>query len=109
MASAPLEISVDDLKTAMDEGGALVVLDVREPWELEVARLEGTLDIPMNELPERLSEVPKDKPLAVLCRSGRRSLNVTNYLRAQGYDLASNVAGGILAWAETFDPSMERY
>jgi adenylyltransferase/sulfurtransferase len=63
----------------------------------------------MNELPERLSEVPKDKPVAVLCRSGARSLKVTQYLRANGYDLTSNVSGGILAWAESVDPAMTRY
>jgi adenylyltransferase/sulfurtransferase len=107
--SAPLEISVEELKAAREADGDLVVLDVREPWELELARLEGTLDIPMNELPERLSEVPKDKPVAVLCRSGARSLKVTQYLRANGYDLTSNVSGGILAWAESVDPAMTRY
>jgi rhodanese-related sulfurtransferase len=106
---APLEISVEELMAAREGDGDLVVLDVREPWELELARLEGTLDIPMNELPERLSEVPKDKPVAVLCRSGARSLKVTQYLRANGYNLASNVTGGILAWAEAVDPAMTRY
>lgn len=109
MADAPLEITLEELKQAREAGRDLVVLDVREPWELEIAHLEGTLDIPMNEIPERLSELPKDKPVAVLCRSGARSLRVTEYLRARGYDLTSNVAGGILAWADNFDPSMTRY
>ncbi|WP_455373461.1 rhodanese-like domain-containing protein [Limibacillus halophilus] len=109
MTGAPLEISVQELKEAREAGRDLIVLDIREPWELDVARLEGTLDIPMNEIPERLSELPKDKPVAVLCRSGARSLRVTEYLRARGYDLTSNVAGGILAWADNFDPSMTRY
>ena len=109
MPEAPLEISVQDLKEARDKGADLVVLDVREPWELDLARLDGTLDIPMNELPERLTEVPKDKPVAVLCRSGARSMKVTQYLRANGYPSVSNVAGGILAWADSFEPSMTRY
>jgi rhodanese-related sulfurtransferase len=109
MSGAPLEISVQDLKEARDSGGDLVVLDVREPWELYVARLDGTLDIPMNEIPDRLDELPKDKPLAVLCRSGARSLKVTHYLRANGFAKVSNIAGGILAWGAAYDPRMARY
>lgn len=109
MVGTPLEISVQDLKEALDSGGDLVVLDVREPWELDVARLDGTLDIPMNEVPDRLDELPKDKPIAVLCRSGARSLKVTNYLRANGFSEVSNIAGGILGWGAAYDPTMARY
>ena len=109
MADAPLEITLEELKQAREAGRDLVVLDVREPWELEIAHLEGTLDIPMNEIPDRLDELPKDRPIAVLCRSGGRSMNVTRYLRANGFPAASNVAGGILGWAAAYDPEMARY
>ena len=109
MSGAPLEISVQDLKEARDSGSDLIVLDVREPWERDVARLEGTLDIPMNEVPDRLDELPKDKPIAVLCRSGARSLKVAQYLRANGFPEVSNIAGGILVWGAAYDPTMARY
>jgi adenylyltransferase/sulfurtransferase len=104
-----LEIDVEELDRRLRDGETLAVLDVREPWELEVARLPATLDIPMNELPERIGELPRDKPLAVLCRSGARSLRVTQYLRQLGFEQASNVAGGILAWADRIDPGVSKY
>ncbi len=109
MSSRPLEITVEDLKASLDGGEEMVVLDVREPWELEMARLDGSLDIPMNEIPDRLDEVPGDRPVAVLCRSGARSMKVTQYLRANGFADVSNIGGGILAWANAYDPSMTRY
>jgi len=109
MSDAPLEISVQDLKAAQESGSEFVVLDVREPWERDVARLEGTLDIPMNEIPDRLGDLPQDKPIAVLCRSGARSLKVTQFLRMNGFPKVSNVVGGILGWGEAYDPTMARY
>ena len=109
MSEAPLEISIQELKAALDRGDDLVVLDVREPWELGRASLPGTLNIPMNEIPDRLAEVPDDRRVAVLCRSGGRSMQVTNYLRGHGYGMTSNITGGIMAWADQIDPSMTRY
>ncbi len=85
-----------------------LVLDVREPEELATARLPGTLDVPMNDVPARLADIPKDRPVAVLCHHGSRSARVTAFLEGHGYD-AFNVAGGIDAWSERVDPGVPRY
>ncbi len=79
---------------AMDDA---VILDVREPHELAQARIDGTLDIPLGELVERLGEVPRDTTVYVICHVGGRSAQATRYLEAQGVD-AVNIEGGILRW-----------
>jgi rhodanese-related sulfurtransferase len=86
-----------------------VVLDVREPWELEVAQLAGTLNIPMNELPPRLSELDPNQELVVMCRSGGRSMQVAQFLDRQGFRSVANLKGGILAWSQDVDPSIQKY
>jgi adenylyltransferase/sulfurtransferase len=86
-----------------------VVLDVREPWELEVAQLPGTLNIPMNELPPRLSELDSNRELVVMCRSGGRSMQVAQFLDRQGFRSVANLKGGILAWSQDVDPSIQKY
>ena len=88
--------------------GEAILLDVREPYELQRARVEGALHIPMRQLPGRLAELPKDKPILVLCHHGGRSQSVADWLRPQGFDVA-NVAGGIAAWADEVDASVGRY
>ncbi|PWC03409.1 rhodanese-like domain-containing protein [Agromyces badenianii] len=74
-----------------------VILDVREPHELVQARIEGTIDIPLGELVERVAEVPGDTTVFVLCHAGGRSAQAAQYLEAQGID-AVNIDGGIIAW-----------
>ena len=74
-----------------------VILDVREPGELAQARIEGTLDIPLGELVERVAEVPSDTTVYVLCHAGGRSAQAAQYLEARGVD-AVNIDGGIVAW-----------
>ena len=109
MSDLPLEISVEDLDRIRRDGENHALLDVREPHELEIISLSGSIDIPMGDVPERAAELPKDKTIAVLCRSGGRSLKITQWLRANGYHNATNVAGGINAWAERIDNSLEPY
>ena len=87
------------------------LLDVREPWELDIARLDGSIDVPMGEVPARLTELDRDKPVAVLCRSGGRSATIAGYLagiimKGRGFGL---LAGGILAWSDDVDNSLEKY
>ncbi len=103
---SPAEAAV--LLTAA-EGGRPVLLDVREPWELATARLPGSLDIPMGEIPSRLDELARDRPLIVMCHHGMRSLQVTMFLKRQGYPFVSNLAGGIDAWSREVDPSIPTY
>ena len=106
----PLEISVEETKRLLDETpDAVVLIDVREPFELETCRIAGAEHIPMRQIPEHVGALPKDKHLLIHCHHGGRSLRVTQYLRANGYDAVSNVAGGIDAWSLVIDPTVPRY
>ena len=102
------EITPAEFIARRDGGHPLTLLDVREPWELEVANVAGTQHIPMGEIGERLSEIDRQQPVVVLCRSGRRSLEVARFLQQHGYD-ASNLAGGILAWSRDVDATLPTY
>lgn len=106
----PLEISVAAASQKLDaQPGAALLLDVREPFELDICRIPGAAHIPMRQIPEQLSSLPADRHLLVLCHHGRRSLNVTEFLRSRGYTAVSSVAGGIHEWAERIDPTLARY
>jgi rhodanese-related sulfurtransferase len=84
-------------------------LDVREPDEVATCHVAGSTHIPMRQVPEHLAELPRDRQILVQCHHGRRSMMVTQYLRGQGYERVTNIAGGIDAWAEQIDPSLARY
>ncbi len=90
-----------------------VLLDVREPWEVQTAHVEpGEFDvvaIPMNEIPARTAELPQDRPIACLCHHGARSQRVAMFLAQQGYTDVANIAGGIDAWSRERDPGVPRY
>lgn len=103
-------ITVDQLKQwrESDESGP-IVLDVREPWELNLCRLPDTLDIPMRQVPARLAELDREQEIAVLCHHGIRSRQVAYFLEQQGFGKVFNVHGGINAWARMVDPAMPRY
>jgi rhodanese-related sulfurtransferase len=103
------EISPADLKLQLDSPQPPLVLDVREKWELEAARLPGTLDIPMAEVPQRLAELPRDRPIVVMCHAGARSMKVGNFLAQNGFNQVASLAGGIQAWADDVDPSVGTY
>ncbi len=103
------EISVAELKRRHDAGEDFVLLDVREPDELATASIPWATAIPMGEVPQRSSELPHDKPIAVMCHGGGRSARVTAFLNQNGFPGAVNVAGGIDAWSVEIDPSVPRY
>lgn len=85
-------------------------IDVREPWEFETARIEGSVLMPMGDVPARAhQELDPDERLVVLCHHGMRSLNVTVWLRNQGFENVQSLRGGIEAWASQVDPSVGRY
>ena len=107
--AVPLEISLADYDKMRRDGAAHVLLDVREPKEFANGRLEGSLDIPMGDVPNRLADLPKDEMLVVICRSGKRSGDIVSYLRQNGFDNATNLVGGINGWALQIDTSMEPY
>ena len=87
-----------------------VLLDVREPWEFHTASIPGSLPMPMGDVPSRAhAELDPDAHIVVLCHHGQRSLSVAMWLRAQGFDRAQSLAGGIDAWSRTIDPAIPRY
>lgn len=86
-----------------------LLLDVREAWELEIARLPEALHIPMAQVPARLGELDRRRDVVVMCRSGGRSLNVARFLDAQGFPSVANLTGGILAWRRDVDPALATY
>ena len=106
----PPEISAGDVAQQLQQPAPPVLLDVREPWESQTATIPGALLIPMGDLPTRAhNELDPDAPLIVFCHHGARSLNVTMWLRQQGFDHAQSLAGGIDAWSRTVDPTVPRY
>ncbi len=103
------EITVDQLKARRDANEALLLLDVREPDEVETAAIAGATVIPMAQIPQALGSLPQDRPIVVMCHHGSRSAHVTHFLNANGYANAVNLDGGIDAWSRTIDPSVARY
>ncbi len=85
------------------------LLDVREPWEIKIVAVPGSIRIPFAEVPSQQSELDTDKPVAVLSHSGVRSAKVADYLVNQGFFRVANIAGGIDAWAQEVDNSLPRY
>jgi adenylyltransferase/sulfurtransferase len=92
------EITPEEFRTQQAEGWSGLLLDVRTPEEYEARSIEGSKLIPLQELPERLSEIPRDKPVVIHCKSGMRSANACAFLSQKGYTQLSNLAGGIEAW-----------
>lgn len=105
----PLEIDVLEARRLLQAGEGAILLDVREPFETALCCLAGSMLIPMREIPTRFADLPTDRHLLVLCHHGGRSLRVTQFLRANGLERVSNVAGGIDDWAERCDPTLARY
>ncbi len=101
------QISVTELKRRRDSGENPFVLDVREPWEYQLANLGGNL-IPQGELPARTAELPRDQTIVVQCKSGGRSQTAAELLKGQGFQV-ENLAGGITAWSAEIDPSVPKY
>ena len=100
-------VTVKDLKSLRDQNKPHFLLDVREPGEHEVCRIDGATLIPLGQLTDRLAELPKDKPIIVHCHHGGRSAQAVGFLVQQGFT-ASNLTGGIAAWSEQVDPSVPR-
>jgi sulfur-carrier protein adenylyltransferase/sulfurtransferase len=103
------EVSVQELLTLMERGGDFLLLDVREPFERDIAVIEGSKLIPLGELAARLEELPGDRKILVHCKSGVRSAKAVALLQEAGYTDVKNVAGGILAWSREIDDSVAEY
>jgi molybdopterin/thiamine biosynthesis adenylyltransferase/rhodanese-related sulfurtransferase len=102
-------ISVHELKRKMEGNGAFTIVDVREVFEHEIARIEGSKLIPLGELPARLDELQQDGEIILFCKSGTRSAHAAHLLRAAGFARAVSLEGGIDAWADEIDPAMQKY
>jgi rhodanese-related sulfurtransferase len=103
------EIAPGDLRGKVDRGEQFVLLDVREPEEVAIVRLPGSVHIPMGEVPGRLHELDPDKETIVYCHHGVRSLHVANFLAQRDFEHVMSLAGGIDAWAVEIEPGMRRY
>ena len=86
-----------------------VLLDVREPWEFERARIEGAQLVPMREVPGRIGEIEQGKPVVAICHHGGRSMQVALFLEKAGYNNVHNLVGGVDAWSRTVDPAVPLY
>jgi rhodanese-related sulfurtransferase len=102
------EITPTEFVARRQRGESLTLLDVREEWELGVASVPDVVHIPMGEVADRLAELERGREVVVLCRSGRRSLQVANFLQQNGFQ-AVNLAGGILAWSRELDATIPTY
>ncbi len=109
MNESSIQIGSEELQRRLEAGEMIQLLDVREVWEHEVARLEGATLIPLGELPKRVGELDPEKPLVVYCHHGMRSYQAVVWLREQGFPLAQNLAGGIDRWSQVIDPMVVRY
>ncbi len=103
------QISVQELQQLRSRGEPVVLLDVREPWEVEIAALPDCLHIPLHEIPPRLKELDTDSAIIVMCKVGGRSQMAAEFLVDQGFTRVSNLRGGIDAWAREIDSSLPTY
>lgn len=102
-------ISAAELSQRLRANGDITLIDVREPFEYEIARITNAKLIPMGEIAERQSEIPRDKTAVVMCKTGVRSERVIQFLRGQGFNNLLNLEGGIDAWREQIDQSLPKY
>ena len=99
----------EELKKRLDAGEKPILLDVREPWEFSICKIEGSVNISMSE-PERLiDELNTNDEIIAICHHGMRSLQVCNYLETNGFNNLLNLDGGIDSWAKTIDIDMTQY
>jgi adenylyltransferase/sulfurtransferase len=100
------EVSARELKTCLDRGDTLVLLDVRQPWEYASGHLPGSLLLPLPDLPARLDELDPGADIVTICKVGERSACAAEYLGANGFPNVRNLRGGVYAWASEVDPSV---
>lgn len=105
----PLQIDGPTLDGMIKSNQGVAVLDVREPWEVAICAIPGSINVPLSTLPQNLSRLPEQGPLVVLCHHGMRSMQAVAWLRQNGFANAVNLQGGIDAWARQVDASMATY
>jgi rhodanese-related sulfurtransferase len=104
------EITPEEVKSKLDQGEGFTLLDVREPWEFETAHMEAAKLVPMGDIPARAhQELDPEDHIVVVCHHGVRSMNVTAWLRQQGFEKAQSMRGGIDAWSRIIDANVPVY
>jgi adenylyltransferase/sulfurtransferase len=106
---AEVEIDAKGLKARFDNKDNFILLDVREPHEYQIARIPGSILIPLGELPKRVNELDPADDMVVHCKSGIRSAKAIDFLKQAGFKKLKNMKGGILAWSDQVDPSVPKY
>jgi len=110
LADLSLEISVQDVRDLIENSVPILMVDVREPGEFAIARIEGAELIPMRNIPQRIMDLEdRDESLIIMCHHGMRSLQVAAWLREHGVGNAQSMAGGLDAWSRLIDPAVPRY
>lgn len=113
MPTLPFELTVEEIHGLREQREDFVLLDVRDADEVAIARIEGSIHIPLNDLPAAVQTgkftVAKNKRIVVHCHHGMRSARATGFLRAAGYENTQNMAGGIEEWSAKVDPEVPRY
>jgi len=104
-----IQILPEKAKQKLDNGHSVVFLDVREPWEYDLARIEGAKLIPLGEIQQRINELDSESEIIVYCHHGVRSFHATMFLRQKGFPRVQNLAGGIDGWSLRIDSSVPRY
>ena len=104
------EVTAEEVKAKLDAGESFTLIDVREPWEFETAHIEGAKLMPMGDVPSRAhQELDPENHIVVLCHRGVRSMNVTAWLRQQGFEKVQSMRGGIDAWSRSVDQNVPVY
>jgi rhodanese-related sulfurtransferase len=110
LQSMDYEITPEEVKNKLDAGDSFTLLDVREPWEFETARIDGAKLIPMGDVPSRAhQELDPEESIVAVCHHGVRSMNVTVWLRQQGFEKAQSMRGGMDAWSKRVDGKVPVY
>jgi rhodanese-related sulfurtransferase len=107
--SAPLQIDVSELDRIIRQNQQVTLVDVREPWEVQICTIAGSVNVPLSTLPQNLDRLSAAGRLVVLCHHGGRSMQAVAWLRQNGFGNATNLSGGIDAWARQVDPAMATY
>lgn len=109
MALSAPQTTVAQLHDMRERREPLTLLDVREPWEIAVAQVPGSVNIPLQQIPGRLKELDATSAIIVMCKVGARSQMTVNFLLSQGFSRVSNLQGGIDAWSREIDPNVPNY
>ena len=104
-----IQIEPKELKAKLDQGAKVILVDVREPWEVQICSIAGAKLVPLNTLPANMEVFGEAEEIVIYCHHGVRSLNAAAWLRAQGVNRARSLTGGIERWSTEIDPKVAKY